>query len=731
MVLKDAFAALIDIPADKRSASLEKLDPELRQRLEALLDADANADSVLHRFYATLPPHHDSPETSSIPTMGDTGAWATNDPLGLCGRTVAHFRVLDLVGAGGMGVVYRAQDESLGRTVALKFPLPQYSIDAMTRTRFLQEARAASALDHPNVCTVYEAGETEDEHPFLAMAYYSGETLRSRLAREGPLPVDEVIDVARALLRALHAAHAAGVVHRDVKPGNVMLAADGSSGGGTVKLLDFGVAKLRDLTVNVASSRHLAGTTPYMSPEQLRGHAVDGRADLWSLGVVLYEMLTGKLPFGGVGLSTVFAILNEDPEPPSRLRSDVPVACDAIVRRLLSKEPADRFASAEEALAELERTARGSQRARGIRALVRRRSFQLVSLATAAVIVLAVAVVAKRAGQDRKTLVPPVGQTTRDSIARELYLEGSRNAVIRDSMHLALAESNLRQALERDSNFAEALAALADVYVVQSNFGYRSASKGVALARDAADRAITLNPLLGEAYAAKGWVYASRSTRASLDSAEASFQRAIKLNPNAAWSFHGYSLMLTMELRIPDALSENDRALLLNPLMPGARSFRGVLIYMTGNKAEAIRLLKAAGDINPDYVVPFYYLGIFEAGEKHYKEALPYLEHAREKSARFPGVLSALGFTYAKLGRLKDADSAFASLRAGGDDDRSRIDRALGEAVQGHVDRAFAMLGHPNWDLPSTHNLVINPLLAAFRGDPRYKALAKEIGITR
>src|SRR5262249_26077028 len=151
-------------------------------------------------------------------------------------------------------------------------------------------------------------------------------------------------------------------------------------------------AKLRDLTVNVTASRH-AGTTPYMSPEQLRGYTVDGRADLWSLGVVLYEMLTGTLPFGGVGLSTVFAILHEDPEALSRIRSDIPVACDAIVRRLLSKNPADRFASAEEALAELERAVGGSERTKGIAALARRRSLPLVSLATAAVIGVAVAAV--------------------------------------------------------------------------------------------------------------------------------------------------------------------------------------------------------------------------------------------------------------------------------------------------------------------------------------------------
>jgi serine/threonine-protein kinase len=379
--LKDAFAALIELSPEERArrlAAMGATDPDLRRRLDPLLDADARADAVLGRF-EIAPPESAMPDASDA-SEHENPLRSVPDPLGVSGRTVSHFRVSEVLGAGGMGVVYRAEDVRLGRTVALKFLLPQYSLDAVAKKRFLREARAASALDHPNVCTVYEAGETEDGWLFLAMACYAGETLRARLGRAGALPVAEAARIAGALLRALGAAHAAGVVHRDLKPGNVMLTAEG-----TVKILDFGLAKVRDLTIT--GPGHRPGTAAYMSPEQVEGGSVDGRSDLWSLGVVLYEMLAGRRPFGGGHeLSTVYAILHDDPEPPSRVRPDVPVAYDGIIGTLLRKDPADRFASAEEVLRRLEGGERGSVRMPGSMSGVRGRPLRpMVPLTLAAV----------------------------------------------------------------------------------------------------------------------------------------------------------------------------------------------------------------------------------------------------------------------------------------------------------------------------------------------------------
>ncbi len=241
----------------------------------------------------------------------------------LSGRTVSHFQIGELLGSGGMGVVYEAEDTRLGRCVALKFLVPELVRDPASKARFLTEARAASALDHANLCTILEAGESEDGLLFLAMPRYDGESLERRIAR-GPLPVEEAVEIAVQAARGLAKAHAHGIVHRDVKPENLFVTRDG-----VVKILDFGIAKLTGakLTAETGHTRRgaLLGTPSYMAPEQTRGEPVDARADVWSLGVVLYEMLAGRRPFaGGSGDAVVHAVLHETPEPVTHLRPEVP-----------------------------------------------------------------------------------------------------------------------------------------------------------------------------------------------------------------------------------------------------------------------------------------------------------------------------------------------------------------------------------------------------------------------
>ena len=184
--------------------------------------------------------------------------------LKLVGQTVSHFRIVEPLAAGGMGVVYRAIDTQLGRPVALKFPLPGQHLDGQVRERFLREARAAAALDHSNICSIYETGQTEDGQLFFAMPFYDGETLKARIAREGSLPIADALDIAIQIARGLHAAHRAGIVHRDLKPANVMIVPDGG-----LKILDFGVARMGDVTLT--KSHDTLGTVSYMAPEQVRG----------------------------------------------------------------------------------------------------------------------------------------------------------------------------------------------------------------------------------------------------------------------------------------------------------------------------------------------------------------------------------------------------------------------------------------------------------------------------
>ena len=282
------------------------------------------------------------PEPAPLPAPPRSVPRGT-DPL--VGRAVSHYRVDERLGGGGMGVVYRAHDLTLGRDVALKFLPPSLHRDAAAREQLLQEARAASALDHAHVASVYEVGEADDGRLFLAMAYYDGQTVEE-LVDAGPLPVGQAVDVALQAGAGLARAHRAGIVHRDVKPGNLIVTADG-----VVKVLDFGIATAEG---DGAGTGETAGSAPYMSPEQAQGRPTDARTDVWGLGVTLYEMLTGRAPFSGAFTTAVlYAVLHTDPRPVEELRPDLPAPLGAVVARCLAKDPADRYPSVDALLDDL------------------------------------------------------------------------------------------------------------------------------------------------------------------------------------------------------------------------------------------------------------------------------------------------------------------------------------------------------------------------------------------
>jgi serine/threonine-protein kinase len=336
--IQAGFDAIVELtPTDRanRLQSLAGTDPELHDALQSLLRSDAVA----------------SRELASVAAALLTNSESQSDPLGLAGRTISHFDIREALGAGGMGVVYRANDRRLRRAVALKFLLPHYNLDASAKARFLREAKAAAALDHPNLCALYEVGTTDDGWLFLAMPLYEGDTLRARLTGDGPMKTRDALNIARQIAEGLRAAHVAGIVHRDLKPGNVMLLPDG-----TVRILDFGLAKARDQSVTETGGAF--GTVSYMSPEQIVAGKLDGRADLWALGVVLYEMLTGTKPFkGDEEVAIAYAILHDQPDLPSTHRRDLSAALEALVIRLLQKDPAKRYVDASALLRDLERVA--------------------------------------------------------------------------------------------------------------------------------------------------------------------------------------------------------------------------------------------------------------------------------------------------------------------------------------------------------------------------------------
>jgi len=265
------------------------------------------------------------------------------------GRTVSHYRILERLGGGGMGIVYRAQDTRLDRTVALKFLPMEWCQESLLRERFTREARAASTLDHPHICTVFDIGETPEGQLFIAMAYCPGETLKERILR-GPMPVDEAIGIAIQIAEALEAAHAGGTVHRDIKPANILI-----TDRDQVKIVDFGLAKLAG-EATVTRQGSVIGTPAYMSPEQATGDEADGRSDLWALGAVLYEMVTGRRAFAADHEQAILlAITTSDPTPIDNLRSEVPAEVQRIIRRCLKRKPRERYQTAGELVADLKR----------------------------------------------------------------------------------------------------------------------------------------------------------------------------------------------------------------------------------------------------------------------------------------------------------------------------------------------------------------------------------------
>jgi serine/threonine protein kinase/Tol biopolymer transport system component len=309
------------------------LTPDARQRF---LDAECGGDEVLRGELESLLAAHTQtgPLDLDLPARSSLPGPAT-------GTVVSHYEILDQLGSGGMGVVVRARDLRLGRMVALKFLPPRLSGDLRAKRRFLSEARAAAALEHPNVCTVHEIGETSEGQLFIAMALVKGESLRELIAR-GPVPVSRAVDIARQIARGLACAHASDIVHRDVKPANVMVGSDG-----IVRLVDFGVAKLAGATAGSAGAT--PGTAAYMSPEQARGEEVDPRTDVWALGVVLYEMLVGQRPFGGGSEAALLhQIVASEPAGLRTVRDDVPIELERVVARALAKGREDRFGSAAE-----------------------------------------------------------------------------------------------------------------------------------------------------------------------------------------------------------------------------------------------------------------------------------------------------------------------------------------------------------------------------------------------
>ncbi len=753
----------------------------------------------------------------------------------VAGHKLGPYEIAAPIGAGGMGEVYRARDTRLGRTVAIKILPSQFSSDPIRKQRFEREARTVSGLNHPSICHLYDVGNHE-EILYLVMEFLEGETLAERL-RIGPLPLTDSLRIGIQIADGLEMAHGSGVVHRDLKPANLFLTKHGD-----LKILDFGLAKADssgvsgqsigpgDLTLThgdgLSSPGMALGTAAYMSPEQARGEPVDARSDVFSFGIVLYEITTGRQPFTSSSAAMLFdSILHRQPQAPSSMNPSVPIALERLIQRMMAKDPAARPGRAKDVSDELrtiqqqssshsrpaatstpsiavlpfeDLSADRSQQpfcegmaaeiitalgaVKGLRVISRtsavrcrekgmelseigqhlgvqsvlegtvrksgsrlRVTAQLISTQDGSQTwserydrgegdvfdiqdEIAAAIVKNLKGR-LISGAPAVRRATDNPEAYKLYLKGRYFWERRNRSSASNAVTYFEQAIALDPDYALAHTGLADCYVLMAVYSIKPYKEVQPLARAMVERALELDPDLPEAYLSLGAV------QSLLDydwaGGEASFLRALELNPKFAVARVYRANVLTWTGRTAEARSEVNLALKDEP-DSALMYYLGSLAYFHANDLDAAkRLVERALELEPTAIFALWIRGWIYCLQGKAEEIIPAMLQAVLASNHHPMLVSVLGVAYARAGRTAEAEELLLELK-----NRSARECIISQAI-GDI---YLFLGRTSEALDylergfDEHNSFISmmasgPQYAVLRKDPRGRALALKLNL--